>query len=40
MGVLPTKPWEKLMKLDDSENCRHCKTATETLDHLFGECDA
>ena len=28
------------MKLDDSEICRHCRIATEIVDHLFGECDA
>ena len=32
--------WATLMKLDDSEICRHCRIAIETVDHLFGECDA
>ena len=40
MGVLPTKLWAKSMKLDDSDVCRHCKTASESVNHLFGECPA
>ena len=40
MGVLPCKSWAKSMKLDFSDLCRHCTAHVETLDHLFGNCEA
>jgi len=35
-----SRSWAFDMKLTSRDNCRHCGTQYESLDHLFGDCTA
>jgi hypothetical protein len=40
MNVLPTREWAFSLRLSASPSCRHCGQQTESLDHLFNQCEA